>query len=47
MEKRSFRMGIIVPVVICVPGCPLTAEVLVYGILQLQKKIKRRNAANK
>jgi NADH-quinone oxidoreductase subunit B len=24
-----------------VPGCPPTAEALVYGILQLQKKIRR------
>jgi NADH-quinone oxidoreductase subunit B len=24
-----------------VPGCPPTAEALVYGILQLQKKIHR------
>ena len=31
----------VVPVDIYVPGCPPTAEALVYGILQLQKKIRR------
>ena len=40
-KKLSYKYELCLKATFHCPGCPPTAEALLYGILQLQKKIKR------